>query len=105
MASIAYYDELTAKDMDTIKEILNIARRVANSVDSSTAAFEPDASATREVWTLTFVAQTAVSLCPSRRLWVPLVFSLTNSGRAQRSCATCTFNLPLAPHSLVCFLC
>jgi hypothetical protein len=49
VAAIAYYDELTAKDMETIKEILNIARRVANSVDSSTAAFEPDASATREV--------------------------------------------------------
>lgn len=48
VASIAYYDELTSKDMDTIKEILNIARRVANSVDSSTAAFEPDASAARE---------------------------------------------------------
>ena len=41
------YDEMTAADMDTIKEIVNIARRVANSVDSSTAAYEPDTN-TRE---------------------------------------------------------
>jgi hypothetical protein len=49
LEAISYFDELTSRDMDTIKEILNIARRVANSVDSSTATFEPDVSATREV--------------------------------------------------------
>jgi hypothetical protein len=39
--------------METIKEIVNVARRVANAVDSSTASFEPSASATEDQVDLT----------------------------------------------------
>lgn len=38
------FDEATSQAMDVVKEVVNIARRVANAVDSSTAAYETDST-------------------------------------------------------------